>query len=154
MASISRVILLVEDNPDDAELTVRALKRNRILNDVVHVQDGAEAMDYLFASGEYADRARDRFPALMLLDLKLPKVDGIEVLRRVRGDERTQRVRRDTEPFGRLERQRRLRDAGDELVRRLLSTVELHLQELEIGHRALEPRSERQKMRSDERVGI
>jgi two-component system response regulator len=89
MPSASRVILLVEDNPDDAELTVRALKKNRILNDVVHVQDGAEALEYMFATGQYAGRPRDRFPALMLLDLKLPKVDGIEVLRRVRGDERT-----------------------------------------------------------------
>jgi two-component system response regulator len=83
----SRVIMLVEDNPDDEELTIRALKRNNILNRVVVAHDGAEAIDYLLAGPD--DRVR---PGLILLDLKLPKIDGLEVLRRIRADERTQFV--------------------------------------------------------------
>ena len=82
-------ILLVEDNPDDEILTVRALKKNNILNDIIVVRDGAEALDYLFGAGSYADRDMTVMPQLILLDLKLPKIDGLEVLRRVRGDERT-----------------------------------------------------------------
>jgi CheY-like chemotaxis protein len=82
-------ILLVEDNPDDEILTVRALKKNNILNDMVVARDGAEALDYLFGAGSYADRDMTVMPQLILLDLKLPKIDGLEVLRRVRGDERT-----------------------------------------------------------------
>jgi two-component system response regulator len=79
--------MLVEDNPDDEELTIRALKRNNILNRVVVAHDGAEAIDYLLAGPD--DRVR---PGLILLDLKLPKIDGLEVLRRIRADERTQFV--------------------------------------------------------------
>ncbi|MBT3259068.1 MAG: response regulator [Deltaproteobacteria bacterium] len=82
-------ILLVEDNPDDEILTVRALKKNNILNDIIVVRDGAEALDYLFGAGSYADRDMTVMPQLILLDLKLPKIDGLEVLRRVRGNEKT-----------------------------------------------------------------
>jgi two-component system response regulator len=84
-----KVILLVEDNPDDQALTKRALKKNNILNDVVLAQDGVEALDYLFGTGPHAGRDIGVLPAVVLLDLKLPKVDGLEVLRRVRGDART-----------------------------------------------------------------
>ena len=84
-----KVILLVEDNPDDVELTRRALKRNNIKNDVVVAKDGVEALDYLFATGKYADRDGTVGPQVILLDLKLPKLDGLDVLRRVRADERT-----------------------------------------------------------------
>jgi CheY-like chemotaxis protein len=82
-------ILLVEDNPDDELLTLRALKRNHILNEIVVVRDGAEALDYLFGDGEYAPKDVGAVPQVILLDLKLPKVDGLEVLRRIRTDERT-----------------------------------------------------------------
>lgn len=82
-------ILLVEDNPDDEALTLRAFKKNGILNDVSVVRDGAEALDYLFCSGVYAKRDSALQPELILLDLKLPKIDGLEVLRRIRSDERT-----------------------------------------------------------------
>lgn len=83
------VILLVEDNEDDIELTKRALKKNNIANELVVVRDGQEAIDYLFGAGEYAGRdAADR-PAVVLLDLKLPKITGLDVLKRLRGDDRT-----------------------------------------------------------------
>ena len=82
------VILLVEDNADDAELTMLALKQNRVGNTVKWVKDGAEALDYLFCRGAYAGRADTRPPVLVLLDLKLPKVDGLEVLRQMRADPR------------------------------------------------------------------
>jgi CheY-like chemotaxis protein len=83
------VILLVEDNPDDEALTLRALKKNNILNQVVVARDGAEALDYLFSTGKYAGRDVNLMPQIVLLDLKLPKVDGLEVLRQLRADERT-----------------------------------------------------------------
>jgi two-component system response regulator len=83
------VILLVEDNPDDVQLTLRAFQKNRILNPVVIVRDGAEALDYLFGP----DAATRDLPAVMLLDLKLPKVDGLEVLQRVRAEPRTRLLR-------------------------------------------------------------
>jgi len=83
------VILLVEDNPDDEELTLRALKRNNISNPIVVARDGVEALDYLFGTGRYAGRDAGLIPVVVLLDLKLPKVDGLEVLRRLRGDSRT-----------------------------------------------------------------
>jgi len=82
-------ILLVEDNPDDVDLTLRALRRHYVRNTVVVVNDGAEALDYLFASGKYADRDPADLPTVVLLDLKLPKIDGVEVLGRLRDDERT-----------------------------------------------------------------
>jgi two-component system, response regulator len=86
---VARIILLVEDNPDDEALTLRALKKNNITNEVVIVRDGAEALDFLFCTGKYADRDPTNMPALVLLDLRLPKVDGVEVLRRIHTDERT-----------------------------------------------------------------
>ncbi len=82
-------ILLVEDNPDDAELTEMALKRRNLANRIVWVKDGAEALDYLFARGAYASRSGLERPGVVLLDLKLPKVDGIEVLRAIRANEAT-----------------------------------------------------------------
>ncbi len=85
----NKVILLVEDNPDDEALTLRALKKNNILNEVVVAHDGVEALDYLFGTGTHAGRDPSHLPQVVLLDLKLPKVDGLEVLRRVRADERT-----------------------------------------------------------------
>ncbi|HKW85546.1 MAG TPA: response regulator [Nitrospiraceae bacterium] len=84
-----KIILLVEDNPDDEALTLRALKQNKILNEVIVAHDGAEALDYLFATGVYAGRDQTMMPQLVLLDLKLPKVDGLEVLQRLRADPRT-----------------------------------------------------------------
>jgi len=83
------IILLVEDNPDDVELTLLSLKQHNISNEVVVTRDGAEALDYLFATGAYADCDKSIMPAVILLDLKLPKIDGLEVLRRLRADERT-----------------------------------------------------------------
>lgn len=84
-----KIILLVEDNPDDEVLTLRALKKNNILNEVVVTRDGAEALDYLFCRGEYENRDPGLLPQIVLLDLKLPKLDGLEVLRQIRSDERT-----------------------------------------------------------------
>lgn len=83
-----KIILLVEDNPDDEKLAVRALKKNNVLNDVAVARDGVEAVEYLFGAG----REKRTMPALVLLDLKLPKMDGLEVLRRIRADERTKRL--------------------------------------------------------------
>jgi two-component system response regulator len=82
-------ILLVEDNPDDEALTVRALKKNNIGNNIVVARDGAEALDFLFCTNAYADRDPNDLPQLILLDIKLPKVDGLEVLRRIRSEART-----------------------------------------------------------------
>ncbi len=82
-------VLLVEDNPNDAELTIRALKKHRFANNLVQVNDGAEALDFLFARGTYAGRNIKNAPKVVLLDLKLPKVDGLEVLRQMKSDERT-----------------------------------------------------------------
>jgi len=85
-------ILLVEDNPYDVELTLRAFEQNKILNKLQVVRDGQEALDYLFASGAHAGRDPKNAPEVVLLDLKLPKIDGLEVLRRMRADERTRRL--------------------------------------------------------------
>jgi two-component system response regulator len=87
-----KVILLVEDNPDDEELTLLALKQGNIVNEVIVAHDGVEALDYLFATGQHAGRDPSRLPQLVLLDLKLPKRDGLEVLRRLRADPRTQLI--------------------------------------------------------------
>ena len=86
------MILLVEDNPDDEALTLRAFKRNNILNEVVVAHDGVEALDFLFATGQYEGRDLSVMPSLILLDLKLPKLDGMEVLRTLQGDPRTKRL--------------------------------------------------------------
>jgi len=88
----SKTILLVEDNPDDEALTLRALKRNNILNEVIVARDGAEALDYLFARGAHSGRDSSKQPEVILLDLKLPKVDGLEVLQQIRQDERIRRL--------------------------------------------------------------
>lgn len=82
-------ILLVEDNPDDVELTLRAFKKNNIKNQVIVANDGVEALDFLFGTGKHAGRDLTDMPALLVLDLKLPRIDGLEVLRSVRADERT-----------------------------------------------------------------
>jgi len=84
-----KTILLIEDNPDDELLAVRALRKNKIMNKVVVARDGAEALDYLFGTGPYEGRDMSEMPQVILLDLKLPKVDGLEVLKRLRNDERT-----------------------------------------------------------------
>jgi two-component system response regulator len=88
----SKTILLIEDNASDIDLTKRALEKGRIANALVVVSDGQEALDYLFGTGEYAGRDSSDFPALTLLDLKLPKVSGLDVLRRIRSDSRTRRM--------------------------------------------------------------
>jgi two-component system response regulator len=85
----NKAILLVEDNADDEALTLRALKKNNIRNEVIVAHDGAEALEYLFGTGKFAGRNTDFIPQVVLLDLKLPKVDGLEVLRRLRADQRT-----------------------------------------------------------------
>lgn len=85
-------ILLVEDNPNDAELTLYALRESNIANDVVVVRDGAEALDFLFCEGTWAGRSPRNVPKVILLDLKLPKVDGLEVLRRIKADPRTREI--------------------------------------------------------------
>ncbi len=87
-----KTILLVEDNPDDVALTLRALEKHNIKNKVTVARDGAEALDYLFATGAYSDRDTSVMPAVIILDLKLPKVDGLTVLERMRADERTKLV--------------------------------------------------------------
>lgn len=89
MSFDDRVILLVEDNPDDELLTLRALHRANVANSVVVARDGVEALDYLFGTGAHAGRDPRQLPQVVLLDLKLPKIDGLEVLRRIRADART-----------------------------------------------------------------
>jgi len=85
-------ILLIEDNPNDVELTLHAFQRNHMANDIVVATDGAEGLDYLFGTGKYAGRDPEEPPALILLDLQLPKIGGLEVLRKVRENERTKRI--------------------------------------------------------------
>lgn len=87
-----KVILLVEDNPDDEELTILALKQSKILNKVVVAHDGVEALDYLFSTGKFADRREAEDPQIVLLDLKLPRLGGMDVLRRMRSDPRTKYI--------------------------------------------------------------
>jgi two-component system response regulator len=89
MSDATKCILLVEDNPDDAALTVRAFKRSHVLNPITVARDGIEALDFLFARGLHGSRADMSLPALVILDLKLPKLDGLGVLKAIRGDERT-----------------------------------------------------------------
>jgi CheY-like chemotaxis protein len=85
-------ILLVEDNAGDAEMTTRALKKNGLANKLMHLKDGAEALDFLFGEGDFAGREVGIKPKVILLDLKMPKVSGIEVLRKLRADERTKKI--------------------------------------------------------------
>ncbi len=88
----NRTILLVEDNPDDEVLTIRALKKNNILNEIIVAHDGVEAIDYIFGTGLYKGRDINIMPSVTLLDLKMPRMDGLEVLRRIRTDERTRLI--------------------------------------------------------------
>ena len=85
-------ILLVEDNSDDAELTIRALKKNNLLNHLLHVKDGAEALEFLLCTGKYSDRNKDIKPKVILLDLNMPKISGIEVLQKIKSDEKTKSI--------------------------------------------------------------
>ena len=89
---LSKLILLVEDNPDDEILTLRALRKANVANRIEVVRDGAEALDFVFCDRNYAGRDTNDLPQLVLLDLKLPKVSGLQVLERIRGDERTRRI--------------------------------------------------------------
>lgn len=88
----TKTILMVEDNPDDVKLTLRAFKRNNMLNPIVVARDGVEALDFLFARGDHAGRAGKPLPTLIVLDLKLPRLDGLGVLKAVRGEERTRLI--------------------------------------------------------------
>lgn len=85
-------ILLVEDNPEDAEMTIRTLKKNKISNNIIHLKNGAEALDFLFGMGQFAKRNVYIKPKLILLDLKMPKLNGMEVLERIKGDELTKKI--------------------------------------------------------------
>ena len=85
-------ILLVEDNMSDAELTIRALKKKNLANNLIHLKNGAEALDFIFGQGPYAGRDLNNHPKVILLDLKMPKINGLEVLARIRADERTKKI--------------------------------------------------------------
>lgn len=89
MSEGNKVILLVEDNPDDVTLTLRAFRRSHVMNTIAVARDGIEALDFLFARGAYAERANEPLPTVVILDLKLPKLDGLGVLKAIRADERT-----------------------------------------------------------------
>jgi two-component system response regulator len=88
----NQVIMLVEDNPDDEALTMRALRKNKVVNEIVVARDGVQAIEYLFCEGAHAGRDNKDMPQVVLLDLKLPKLDGLEVLRRLRSDPRTKLI--------------------------------------------------------------
>ena len=87
-----KLIMVVEDNPDDEELTLRALRHGKVANDIVVTRDGSEALEFMFGTGKYAGRDLSRMPAVILLDLKLPKLSGLDVLQRLRADERTKLI--------------------------------------------------------------
>jgi two-component system, response regulator len=87
-----KLIMVVEDNPDDEELTLRALRQGKVANDIVVTRDGSEALEFMFGTGKYAGRDLSRMPAVILLDLKLPKLSGLDVLQRLRADERTKLI--------------------------------------------------------------
>ena len=92
MSNTDTEILLVEDSPEDAEMTIRALKKINMANKLIHVEDGQEALDFLFAEGKFTDRKGSNKPKVILLDIKMPKVDGIEVLRRIKEHESTRMI--------------------------------------------------------------
>lgn len=92
MTDMEIEILLVEDNTSDAELTIRALHKKHIANNIIHLQDGAMALDFLFGTGSFANRNINNRPKIILLDLKMPKVDGIEVLRKIKAEELTRKI--------------------------------------------------------------
>ena len=85
-------ILLIEDNPSDAEMTIRALRKNNIANNLVHLKDGEEALEFIFGTGQYSGRNTNNLPKVILLDLKMPKVDGIDVLKKIKSDENTKQI--------------------------------------------------------------
>ncbi len=85
-------IVLVEDNPSDAEMTIRALKKSNLANKIIHLRDGAEALEFIFGTGQYEGRNMDLRPKVILLDLKMPKVSGIEVLQKIKADQRTKTI--------------------------------------------------------------
>lgn len=85
-------ILLVEDNPNDAELIIRGLRKNKIANNILHISDGAEALEFFFSTGKYEGRNANLSPKIVILDLKLPKVSGIEILQKIKSDERTKSI--------------------------------------------------------------
>ncbi len=86
----TKTILLVEDNPDDVTLTMRALKKSNLINEIIVARDGVEALDYLFGTGDFAGRDANANPQVILLDLKMPRMDGLEFLKRIRADKKTQ----------------------------------------------------------------
>jgi CheY-like chemotaxis protein len=92
MDAVEIEILLVEDNPHDAELTIRALRKQNLANRLVHLQDGEEALEFLYGTGKFAGRDVDRLPKVIFLDIKMPKVDGISVLKVIKSDERTESI--------------------------------------------------------------
>jgi CheY-like chemotaxis protein len=92
MDAVEIEILLVEDNPHDAELTIRALRKQNLANRLVHLQDGEEALEFLYGTGKFAGRDVDRLPKVIFLDIKMPKVDGISVLKVIKSDERTKSI--------------------------------------------------------------
>jgi two-component system response regulator len=85
-------IILIEDNPNDAEMTIRALRKNNITNHLVHLKDGEEALEFIFGTGNYIGRNTNNLPKVILLDLKMPKVDGLEVLKTIKADEKTKLI--------------------------------------------------------------